>query len=236
MEGRRKQYEAVPDLLVVDGVRASSVRRCRALVEMGMEERVPVVGLAKQHEWIFRPGERDPVILPPGSKGLSLITHLRDEAHRFAITYHRKLRQESSQKSILDDAPRYRTGQEKVLIAHFGSFKKLMKPPPEEIARVEGFGPKLSQALHLYLHGSAPVSMSRPVEIRSILRWADRKGSRLTIVPGLLLVFFGTLDSPRSFDLWYYMRMGKEILQTHSIPHHTNFLRPSRTRYRAATI
>jgi len=150
--GKKEQYEAIPDLLVVDGGKGQLSSACRALAEMDMVGRVPVVGLAKQHEWIFLPEQSEPVILAPGSKGLSLVTHLRDEAHRFAITYHRKLRGKSSKESPLDKAPGIGPNKKKALIAHFGSLKKLMKATPEEIGEVEGMGPKLSASLHRYLH------------------------------------------------------------------------------------
>ena len=153
-EGAKEQYEALPDLLVVDGGKGQLSSACRALQEMGMSERVPIVGLAKQHEWIYLPEAKEAVILAPGSKGLSLITHLRDEAHRFAVNYHRKLRQKSSRSSPLDDAPGIGPSKKKRLLAHFGSLKKLMNATPEEIEQVEGFGPKLSQTLHQYLHRS----------------------------------------------------------------------------------
>jgi len=150
--GKKEQYSSVPDLLVVDGGKGQLSAGCRALEEMGVSDRIPIVGLAKQHEWIFTPGSSDPVILPPGSKGLSLITHLRDEAHRFAITYHRKLRSKKSKKSILDDAPGIGPAKKKSLMAHFKSMKNLMTATTEELAEVEGMGPKLSAELHHYLH------------------------------------------------------------------------------------
>ena len=150
--GEKDQYEALPDLLVVDGGKGQLSSACRALSEMGMLDQIPVVGLAKQHEWIFRPEQSEPVILEPGTKGLSLVTHLRDEAHRFAITYHRKLRQKASRKSPLDDVPGIGPSKKKLLIAHFGSLKKLMAATPEEIAQVEGFGSKTAASLHHHLH------------------------------------------------------------------------------------
>lgn len=150
--GKKKQYEAIPDLLVVDGGKGQLSSACRALQEMGMLESVPIVGLAKQHEWLFKPGESDPIILPPGSKGLSLVTHLRDEAHRFAITYHRELRRKASKKSPLDEVPGVGPAKKKRLLAHFGSLKKLMKANPEEIASVEGFGMKSAGIVHHHLH------------------------------------------------------------------------------------
>lgn len=151
--GQKEQYESLPDLLVVDGGKGQLSSALRALEEMGMQEKFAVVGLAKQHEWIFRPQESEPVVLEPGSKGLSLITHLRDEAHRFAITYHRSLRQKSSRKSPLDNAPGVGEKKKKQLITHFGSLKKLMQASAEEIEAVEGFGPSTARSLHRYLHG-----------------------------------------------------------------------------------
>jgi excinuclease ABC subunit C len=121
---------------------------------MGMADKVPVVGLAKQHEWIFAPGVSDPIILPPGSKGLSLVTHLRDEAHRFAITYHRNLRGKASARSVLDQAPGVGPAKKKRLMAHFGTVKKLLAATPDEIATVEGFGRSSAEILHRYLHGA----------------------------------------------------------------------------------
>lgn len=151
-EGKSGKYEAIPDLLVVDGGKGQLSSACRALQEMGMSERVPVVGLAKKHEWLFRPGISDPLVLAPGSPGLSLVTHLRDEAHRFAITYHRKLRQKGVKGSVLDAIPGVGKAKRKALLEHFGSVKKLMRASVEEIEQVPGFGPALARAVHRHLH------------------------------------------------------------------------------------
>ncbi len=153
--GEGGRYEALPDLLIVDGGKGQLSSACRALDEMGVRGRFPVLGLAKQHEWLFAPGRSEPIILPSGSKGLSLITHLRDEAHRFAITYHRSLRGKASQKSRLDEAPGVGATKKKHLMAHFGTIKRLMTATPEQLAQVEGFGVVSAQRLHTYLH-SAP--------------------------------------------------------------------------------
>lgn len=151
--GEGGNYEALPDLLVVDGGKGQLSSAVRALEEMGVRDRVPVVGLAKQHEWLFAPGQSDPIILPPGSKGLSLVTHLRDEAHRFAITYHRSLRGKASKRSLLDDAPGIGPSKKKALMEHFKTLRSLNAATPQEIAEVEGFGQASAQALHQYLHG-----------------------------------------------------------------------------------
>ena len=150
--GTKEQYESLPDLLVVDGGKGQLSSACRALDEMSMSGRVPVVGLAKQHEWIFSPGEKDPLILEPGSKGLSLMTHLRDEAHRFAIRFHRKLRKKASKKSPLDEIRGVGPVKKKLLLAHFGSLKRLMAASPEELSEVKGFGERTARELHAALH------------------------------------------------------------------------------------
>jgi excinuclease ABC subunit C len=154
-DGKGGNYEALPDLLVVDGGKGQLSSASRAIEEMGLTGKVPVVGLAKQHEWLYAPGQSEPIVLPPGSKGLSLVTHLRDEAHRFAITYHRGLRAKASARSVLDDAPGVGPVKKKLLMEHFKTVRRLMAASPEEIARLEGFGLARAQSLHSYLHGSA---------------------------------------------------------------------------------
>lgn len=152
--GTGEKYEALPDLLVVDGGKGQLSSACRALEEMGLLQTVPVVGLAKQHEWIFTPGQSDPTVLAPGSKGLALITHLRDEAHRFAITFHRSLRGKATKGSLLDSAPGIGPAKKRQLMTSFGSLRKLQAASIEEIAQVKGFGPESAAALHQYLHGA----------------------------------------------------------------------------------
>lgn len=147
-----RKFESLPELLVVDGGKGQLGMAVRALRELDLLDRVPVVGLAKENEWIFAPGRPEPIELAPGSKGLALITHLRDEAHRFAITYHRSLRQRKLRQSALDQAPGIGAGRKKALLTHFGSLKGLMAATPEQMAQVEGIGPKLAGQLHHYLH------------------------------------------------------------------------------------
>lgn len=152
--GKSERYEALPDLLIVDGGKGQLGSARQALAESGVEGKFPVFGLAKQHEWLFSPDQSEPIILPAGSKGLSLLTHLRDEAHRFAITYHRGLRGKASKRSRLDDAPGIGPAKKKRLLAHFSSMKGLMAASVEELARVEGFGPASAARLHAYLHST----------------------------------------------------------------------------------
>jgi excinuclease ABC subunit C len=149
-------YESLPDLLVVDGGKGQLSSACAVLGQMGLLGQVPVVGLAKRHEWLFAPGQPEPVVLTPGSKGLALITHLRDEAHRFAVTFHRSLRGKASQGSQLDDAPGVGPARKKALMGHFKSMRRLLAATPEEIEQVQGFGVASARALHQYLHGGLP--------------------------------------------------------------------------------
>jgi len=116
--------------------------------------RVPVVGLAKQQEELFLPGIPDPVRLPEDSKARLLITHLRDEAHRFAITYHRELRGKTVRLSALDEVPGIGPARKKAILRHFGSVDRLMGALPEDLARIEGIGQGLAATLHRHLHGA----------------------------------------------------------------------------------
>lgn len=149
-----RRFPTLPDLLVVDGGKGQLGVAVRVLEELGLSERVPVVGLAKQHEELFVPGVTEPVVLPEDSKARLLITHLRDEAHRFAITYHRELRGRTVRRSALDEVPGIGASRKKALLRHYGSVDRLMSATPEDLARVEGIGPGLAAVLHRHLHGA----------------------------------------------------------------------------------
>ena len=98
------------------------------------------------------PGEEDPVILPRNSQALFLLQQIRDEAHRFAITYQRQQRSKRMRRSELDDVPGLGPARRTELVRHFGSLKKLKEASVEEIAEVKGFGPKLAGDVHASLH------------------------------------------------------------------------------------
>jgi len=150
-----RRFPHLPDLLVVDGGKGQLGVAVRVLEELGLTGQVAVAGLAKQLEEVFLPGRPDPVVLPQDSKALLLVTHLRDEAHRFAITYHRQLRQKTVRQSALDEIPGIGAERKKALLRHFGSVDGLMGAPPEELARVPGIGPELAERLHHGLHGGS---------------------------------------------------------------------------------
>jgi excinuclease ABC subunit C len=138
-----KKFAYPPNLVVVDGGPLQADAAARALAELGIDD-VAVCGLAKRLEEVWRPGEEYPVILPRSSEGLYLLQRVRDEAHRFAITYHRQKRGKAATTSALDDVPGLGPARRQALIKHFGSVRKLTAASVEEIAAVPGIGPRLA--------------------------------------------------------------------------------------------
>jgi excinuclease ABC subunit C len=118
---------------------------------LGVED-IPTVGLAKEEEHLFRVGESEPVVLPAGSPALHLVQHLRDEAHRFAITYHRELRQKRARGSALDEVPGVGPQRKRALLKRFGSVAGLREAAVEELASVPGIGEALAETIHKALH------------------------------------------------------------------------------------
>jgi excinuclease ABC subunit C len=144
--GRPKKFAYVPGLVVVDGGPPQVAAAQRALDELGIDD-IPVCGLAKRLEEVWRPGEEDPVILPRTSEGLYLLQRIRDEAHRFAITHHRNRRSKSMVESVLDEVPGLGEVRRKSLLRAFGSLRKLRAASVEEIAAVPGIGPRTAEAI-----------------------------------------------------------------------------------------
>jgi excinuclease ABC subunit C len=117
-----------------------------ALEDLGIDD-VAICGLAKRLEEVWVPGDPDPIILPRTSEGLYLLQRVRDEAHRFAITYHRQKRSKSMVESILDGVPGLGETRRKALLARFGSLKRLRAASVEEITEVSGIGPRTAEAI-----------------------------------------------------------------------------------------
>jgi excinuclease ABC subunit C len=138
-----RKFAYPPNLVVVDGGPLQADAAARALTELGIDD-VAVCGLAKRLEEVWQPGEEYPVILPRSSEGLYLLQRVRDEAHRFAINYHRQKRGKAATASVLDDVPGLGPARRAALIKHFGSVRKLGAASVEEIAAVPGIGPKLA--------------------------------------------------------------------------------------------
>ena len=150
----RRKFAYPPNLLVIDGGPAQVAAAVRALEEIGVVD-VSVCGLAKRLEEVWLPGEDSPVILSRSSEGLYLLQRIRDEAHRFAITYHRARRAAALTASELDAIPGLGPTRRATLLRQFGSVRKLGAATVQEIAAVPGFGPRTAAAVHQALHGSA---------------------------------------------------------------------------------
>jgi excinuclease ABC subunit C len=140
----------LPDLIIVDGGKGQLSSACRELQRLGLHD-LPIIGLAKEHEEIYRPGRAMPLQLPHDSGALRLLQRIRDEAHRFANAYHQLLMKKRIGESILDDCPGVSQNRKNLLLRKFGSVNRLRKASVEEIAATEGIGPKLAEDVHRFL-------------------------------------------------------------------------------------
>jgi excinuclease ABC subunit C len=134
---------AMPDLVIIDGGKGQVAAAKEVLDELGLHD-LPLAGLAKEREELFLPGRTHPIVLPPTSSALYLVQRLRDEAHRFAITYHRDLRSKRQTHSAFDDLPGVGPKRRRALLRVFGSAKRVREAPVEQIAAVPGIGPSLA--------------------------------------------------------------------------------------------
>jgi excinuclease ABC subunit C len=138
-----------PDLVIIDGGKGQLNAALAALKEVGIT--VPTVGLAKENEELFLPGQQTPVILDRDSQALYLVQRVRDEAHRFAVSFHRQKRQKTAIKSALDELPGVGPKRKKALIAAFGSVKRIREASEEQLAQVEGISPALARQIKAQL-------------------------------------------------------------------------------------
>ena len=146
-----QKEQIFPDLIIVDGGKGQLSATLESLEELGLSN-MPIVSLAKKFEEIFLPEQSNPVILPANSKALFLFQQVRDEAHRFAVSYHRKLREKSAIKSILDDIATLQLSHKKTLIEYFGDINGIMTANKSELSRVIGktHGSKVYNFLQKY--------------------------------------------------------------------------------------
>jgi excinuclease ABC subunit C len=177
--GRRAKQGELPDLFLIDGGRGQLASAAAALKDQGVH--ADIVSLAKSRvvdvnpedavehspERVFVLGRKDPVVLRQNSPELFLLARLRDEAHRFAITYHRMLRQRGTLRSALEDIPGVGSVRRKALLRHFGSLKRLREAEAAQIAEVDGIGQALAEQIHAALHleasqPAAPVGEPEP--------------------------------------------------------------------------
>ncbi|TDD40460.1 excinuclease ABC subunit UvrC [Actinomadura sp. KC06] len=152
--GRPRKFAYPPNLVVVDGGPPQVAAAQRALDELGVDD-IAVCGIAKRLEEIWLPGEGDPVILPRNSEGMFLVQRVRDEAHRFAITFHRQRRSKSMTVSELDNVPGLGPARRAALLKHFGSLKRLKDATPEQVAEVPGIGLRSAEGIVAALHGTS---------------------------------------------------------------------------------
>ncbi len=150
--GRPRKFAYPPNLVIVDGGPPQVAAARKALTELGVED-IAVCGIAKRLEEIWLPGEDDPVILPRNSEGMFLVQRVRDEAHRFAITFHRQRRSKSMTVSELDNVPGLGPARRAALLKHFGSLKRLKEATPEQVAEVPGIGLRSAEGIVAALNG-----------------------------------------------------------------------------------
>ncbi|MEV0940801.1 excinuclease ABC subunit UvrC [Micromonospora wenchangensis] len=152
--GRPRKFAYPPQLVVVDGGAPQVAAAAQALAELGIDD-VALCGLAKRLEEVWLPDDDYPVILPRTSEGLYLLQRVRDEAHRFAITFHRQRRSKRMTESALDTVPGLGEVRRKALLRHFGSLKRLSAATVEEIVEVPGVGRRTAEAILAALDGDA---------------------------------------------------------------------------------
>ncbi|MGH7322453.1 MAG: excinuclease ABC subunit UvrC [Candidatus Rokuibacteriota bacterium] len=151
----------LPDLVLLDGGRGQLNVGVRVLEELGLDF-LPAVSLAKREEEVYHPESLHPLVLDPASPALHLLQKIRDEAHRFAITYHKKLRQKRTLQSVLDQIPGVGPALRTNLLRHLGSARKIRDASVAELASVPKVTPKLAQRIHEFFH---PVLAATPVEV-----------------------------------------------------------------------
>jgi excinuclease ABC subunit C len=144
-------FSFLPDLIIIDGGKGQLGRAVEVLEKFELMGKVPIVGLAKQQEEIFFPHNSTSLLLPRHSQGLYLTQRIRDEAHRYGITAHRKKRQKQGMASILDAIPGIGPARRKALLKHFGSVDKIRTASIEELAGVPGMNDKAAESIRSHL-------------------------------------------------------------------------------------
>jgi excinuclease ABC subunit C len=140
---------ALPDLIIIDGGKGQLSAAMEVLQELQID--IPTVGLAKENEEIFIPGSPDPIILPRSSQGLYMVQRIRDEAHRFGITYHRKLRSDRTFKSVLDEIPGIGPKRKQALMKHFGSVRAMSAASVDDLAALDGMTRDAAEKVKEYI-------------------------------------------------------------------------------------
>ena len=160
---RRRRFSYPPALIVVDGGRGQLGVATKVLEEMDLD--IPAAGLAKRLEEVYLPGRPDPLHIPRASEALFVLQHLRDEAHRFAITFHRRKRAKRALSSPLDEIAGVGPARKRALLRRFGSLTRLRGASVEEIAETPGVGEALAASIHTHLH--RPAGARTPVAVNT---------------------------------------------------------------------
>jgi len=153
--GARPKFAYPPQLIVVDGGAPQVNAAYQALADLGLQH-IPLVGLAKRLEEVWLPNNSDPIILPRHSEGLYMLQRVRDEAHRFAINFHRSKRSAVMLESLLDEIPLLGEVRRKALLNRFGSVSAIKKATITEIAAIPGIGEKIAGIIAASLLATAP--------------------------------------------------------------------------------
>jgi excinuclease ABC subunit C len=153
VEERRRRFAYPPQLLLVDGGKGQLAVAERVVEELGLEDEIPVAALAKQFEEVYVPGQADPIRIPRTSEALYLLQQIRDEAHRFAITYHRTLRGKRMTSSVLDDIPGLGPARKKRLVKELGGVKAIKAASRESLAELSWLPESVAGAVFEKLHG-----------------------------------------------------------------------------------
>lgn len=140
-----------PDLIVIDGGKGQLSMACEVLDELNLAH-IPIIGLAKEFEEIYIPNSKIPIIIPKNNKALHLLQQVRDESHRFAITYHRKLRSDNISESSLDDIPGIGKKRKINILKEFGTMDKVKNASVEELAKIKGMNEKVATNVYEYYH------------------------------------------------------------------------------------
>jgi excinuclease ABC subunit C len=169
--GRAALDNEYPDLWVIDGGKGQLNVALTVLKEFNLSDQIDAIGLAKQHvlnesreapvvksdERVFLPNRKDPIVLPRNSTALFLLVRVRDEAHRFAITYNRELRRRARLRSVLDDIEGIGPTRRRTLLRHFGSLRRIREATVDELAEVKGMNRDLAAAVRRHLEEISPL-------------------------------------------------------------------------------
>jgi excinuclease ABC subunit C len=150
----KKGLISLPDLILIDGGKGQLSAACGELEKLGLSH-IPVIGLAKEFEEIYRPGEKEPLRLSHESGALKLLQRVRDESHRLANTYNAQLRLRKISESVLDEFPNIGERRKAALLKKFGSVQRIRMATAEQIAQVPGFGGKAAVELKAFLDARA---------------------------------------------------------------------------------